>query len=88
MNYNSRKGKIRQYKTDEFVFVFYLEGGMYSISMSHIGGGLTKVLATSGNVVLGGSSFDYHIAQYLNKLVQEQNLSTLEGKKVFWQFPK
>jgi len=88
LNYNSGKEQIGQGETDEFVFVFDLGGGTYDVSMLRIGGGLTEVLATSGNAMLGGSDFDYHIAQHLNKLVQEHKLSTSEEKKSFLAIPE
>ena len=54
---------------DEFVLVFDLGGGTYDVSMLVVGGGLTEVVCTSGNVKLGGSDFDARIAEYFAKLL-------------------
>ena len=54
---------------DELVLVFDLGGGTYDVSMLVVGGGLTEVVCTSGNVRLGGSDFDARIAEHMAKLL-------------------
>lgn len=91
LNYNTGKEQIGQGETDELVFVFDLGGGTYDVSMLRVGGGLTEVLATHGNAMLGGSDFDYRIAQYLNKIIREHkstnNINT-GGEKSFLGIPE
>ena len=60
---------------DELVLVFDLGGGTYDVSMLVVGGGLTEVISTSGDVVLGGSDFDFRIAQHFNKILRQHGTS-------------
>jgi molecular chaperone DnaK (HSP70) len=55
---------------DELVLVFDLGGGTFDVSMLLIGGGITEILCTSGNVQLGGSNFDARVAQHCWKILR------------------
>lgn len=67
--YGIGKEQIGAGDQDELVLVFDLGGGTYDVSMLVVGGGLTEVVCTSGNVKLGGSDFDARIAEYFAKLL-------------------
>jgi molecular chaperone DnaK (HSP70) len=67
--YGIGKEQIGAGDEDELVLVFDLGGGTYDVSMLVVGGGLTEVVCTSGNVKLGGSDFDARIAEYFAKLL-------------------
>lgn len=67
--YGIGKEQIGAGEEDELVLVFDLGGGTYDVSMLVVGGGLTEVICTSGNVSLGGSDFDARIAEHLAKLL-------------------
>jgi molecular chaperone DnaK (HSP70) len=75
LSYGVGKEQIGQGDMDELVLVFDLGGGTYDVSMLVVGGGLTEVISTSGNVVLGGSDFDYRIAQYFSKILRQHGAS-------------
>jgi molecular chaperone DnaK (HSP70) len=77
LSYGVGKEQIGQGDTDELVLVFDLGGGTYDVSMLVVGGGLTEVISTSGDVALGGSDFDYRIAQYFNKLLMQNGAKKL-----------
>jgi molecular chaperone DnaK (HSP70) len=72
--YGIGKEQIGAGDEDESVLVFDLGGGTYDVSMLVVGGGLTEVICTSGNVSLGGSDFDARIAEYLAKLLTSHGL--------------
>jgi molecular chaperone DnaK (HSP70) len=55
--------------TDELVLVFDLGGGTFDVSMLLVGGGVTEIICTSGDVQLGGSNFDLRVAHYFQKLL-------------------
>lgn len=67
--YGIGKEQIGKGDEDELVLVFDLGGGTYDVSMLEVGGGLTEVVCTSGNVQLGGSDFDARIAEHFAKLL-------------------
>lgn len=50
---------------DELVLVFDLGGGTFDVSVLVVGGGVSEVICTSGNVQLGGSDFDFKVARHL-----------------------
>ena len=50
----------------ELVMVFDLGGGTFDVSILEMGGGVTEVLATSGNNRLGGTDFDRRVAEHLS----------------------
>lgn len=52
---------------DELVLVFDLGGGTFDVSILEVGGGITEVVATAGNNMLGGSDFDTRIAEHMAK---------------------
>ena len=68
--YGIGKEQIGKGDEDEFVLVFDLGGGTYDVSMLEVGGGLTEVVCTSGNVQLGGSDFDARIAEHFARLLK------------------
>ncbi len=47
------------------VIIFDLGGGTFDVSIMDIGDGVFEVLATNGNVMLGGDDFDNKIMNYL-----------------------
>jgi molecular chaperone DnaK (HSP70) len=75
LSYGVGKEQIGQGDMDELVLVFDLGGGTYDVSMLVVGGGLTEVISTSGNVGLGGSDFDYRIAQHFSKILRDHGAS-------------
>lgn len=77
LSYGIGKEQIGQGDSDELVLVFDLGGGTYDVSMLVVGGGLTEVISTSGNVVLGGSDFDYRIAQFFNQILIKNGARSL-----------
>ena len=52
-------------KTNERILVFDLGGGTFDVSVLEVGDGIFEVLATSGDVTLGGDTFDQEIVNYL-----------------------
>jgi len=74
--YGIGKEQIGLGDEDELVLVFDLGGGTFDVSMLLVGGGLTEIISTSGNVQLGGSDFDNRIAQQFLKLLREHGIST------------
>ena len=73
--YGIGKEQVGKGDEDELVLVFDLGGGTYDVSMLVVGGGLTEVICTSGNVRLGGSDFDARIAEYFAKLLTSHGAS-------------
>lgn len=71
LSYGVGKEQIGLGEMDELVLVFDLGGGTYDVSMLVVGGGLTEVISTSGDVVLGGSDFDFRIAQHFSKILRQ-----------------
>ena len=67
--YGVGKEQIGDGDQDELVLVFDLGGGTFDVSMLLVGGGLTEVLATSGDAKLGGADFDLRIAEHFAKEV-------------------
>jgi molecular chaperone DnaK (HSP70) len=58
---------------DELVLVFDLGGGTYDVSIVQVSSdGIMEIIATSGNTELGGITFDSTIAQYIVKLIQQE----------------
>jgi molecular chaperone DnaK (HSP70) len=92
LSYGVGKEQIGQGDMDELVLVFDLGGGTYDVSMLVVGGGLTEVISTSGNVVLGGSDFDYRIAQYFSKILRQhgasKSLLTIPVSGIPWCVPQ
>lgn len=74
--YGLGKEQVGKGDEDELVLVFDLGGGTFDVSILVVGGGLTEVISTSGNVALGGSDFDQRIAEHLATVLKEH-----EGKK-------
>jgi molecular chaperone DnaK len=56
---------------DETVFVFDLGGGTFDVSVLDVGGGTVEVLATGGDIHLGGDDFDRCVAVWLAKEAKE-----------------
>lgn len=86
--YGIGKKQLDQEDDDELVLVFDLGGGTFDVSILEVGGGITEVLATSGNNMLGGSDFDGRIAEFLSKKLakQAQKINdSLVGKKNFFK---
>jgi hypothetical protein len=50
---------------EELILVFDLGGGTFDVSVVEVGGGVSEVLATSGDNRLGGTDFDERVAEYL-----------------------
>ncbi|KAI2492621.1 ATP binding protein [Fragilaria crotonensis] len=75
LSYGVGKEQIGLGDMDELVLVFDLGGGTYDVSMLVVGGGLTEVISTSGDVILGGSDFDYRIAQHFSKVLRQHGVS-------------
>ena len=73
--YGIGKEQIGKGDEDELVLVFDLGGGTYDVSMLVVGGGLTEVVCTSGNVRLGGSDFDARIAEFFAKVLTSHGAS-------------
>ena len=65
---------------DELVLVFDLGGGTYDVSMLVVGGGVTEIISTSGDVKLGGSDFDRRVAEHLTKLLNDHVETSPEDK--------
>jgi molecular chaperone DnaK (HSP70) len=76
MAYGLGKQLIGRGDQDELVLVFDLGGGTYDVSMLVVGGGVTEIVSTSGNVKLGGSDFDFRVAEYMQKVLLGQGVST------------
>jgi molecular chaperone DnaK (HSP70) len=76
MAYGLGKQLIGRGDQDELVLVFDLGGGTYDVSMLVVGGGVTEIVSTSGNVKLGGSDFDFRVAEYMQKMLLGQGVST------------
>ncbi|HOQ39100.1 MAG TPA: molecular chaperone DnaK [Fervidobacterium sp.] len=54
------------------VLVYDLGGGTFDVSILEIGGGVIKVISTSGNNHLGGDDFDQKILDYLAEEFKKQ----------------
>lgn len=52
-------------EVEELILVFDLGGGTFDVSVVEVGGGVSEVLATSGDNRLGGTDFDKRVAEYL-----------------------
>jgi molecular chaperone DnaK (HSP70) len=76
MAYGLGKQLIGRGDQDELVLVFDLGGGTYDVSMLVVGGGVTEIVSTSGNVKLGGSDFDFRVAEYMQKELLGNGVST------------
>jgi molecular chaperone DnaK (HSP70) len=76
MAYGLGKQLIGRGDQDELVLVFDLGGGTYDVSMLVVGGGVTEIVSTSGNVKLGGSDFDARVAEYMQKVLLGHGVST------------
>lgn len=57
-------GLDKEGKTQK-VIIYDLGGGTFDVSIMEIGDGVFEVLATNGNVMLGGDDFDKRIMDYL-----------------------
>lgn len=57
---------------EETVLVFDLGGGTLDTSILQLHGGIFEVLATSGNIQLGGADLDYLIAEHLQQQYSQQ----------------
>lgn len=64
------------YNKDELVLVFDLGGGTFDVSMLLVGGGVTEIICTSGDVQLGGSDFDRRVANHFQKLLTNHGASS------------
>lgn len=53
--------------------VYDLGGGTFDVSILEIEYGVTEVLATSGDMMLGGEDFDYVFAQHLAEVFMKSN---------------
>ena len=65
--YGIGKEQAGEKDDDELVLVFDLGGGTFDVSILEVGGGITEVVATAGNNMLGGSDFDTRIAEFMAK---------------------
>jgi len=65
--YGIGKEQAGEKDDDELVLVFDLGGGTFDVSVLEVGGGITEVVATAGNNMLGGSDFDTRIAEFMVK---------------------
>jgi molecular chaperone DnaK len=59
-------------KDNETILVFDLGGGTFDVSVLEVGDGVFEVLATSGDIQLGGDDFDEKIVQWLIKGFKDQ----------------
>lgn len=70
---------------EELILVFDLGGGTFDVSVVEVGGGVSEVIATSGDNRLGGTDFDERVAEYLCMCAVEygksQGGSSLEKTK-------
>lgn len=57
---------------EETVLVFDLGGGTLDTSILQLHGGIFEVIATSGNIQLGGADLDYLIAEHLQEEYQKE----------------
>lgn len=64
---------------DELVLVFDLGGGTYDVSVLTVGGGISEVVATSGDVTLGGCNWDSRLAEYLLRTLGAAAVTTSSG---------
>jgi molecular chaperone DnaK (HSP70) len=67
--YGIGKQQIGKGDEEQPVLVFDLGGGTFDVSILEVGGGIYEVLATGGNIMLGGSDFDARIAQHCSKIM-------------------
>jgi molecular chaperone DnaK (HSP70) len=67
--YGIGKEQAGEKEDDELVLVFDLGGGTFDVSILEVGGGITEVVATAGNNMLGGSDFDTRVAEFMAKRV-------------------
>lgn len=65
--YGIGKEQAGEKDDDELVLVFDLGGGTFDVSVLEVGGGITEVVATAGNNILGGSDFDTRVAEFMVK---------------------
>ena len=65
--YGIGKEQAGEKEDDELVLVFDLGGGTFDVSVLEVGGGITEVVATAGNNMLGGSDFDTRVAEFIAK---------------------
>ena len=65
--YGIGKEQAGEKEDDELVLVFDLGGGTFDVSILEVGGGITEVVATAGNNMLGGSDFDTRVAEFMAK---------------------
>jgi molecular chaperone DnaK (HSP70) len=56
---------------DELVLVLDLGGGTYDVSLLVVGGGMTEIICTSGNVKLGGTDMDRKIGNHLMDVLRQ-----------------
>ena len=66
---------------EELILVFDLGGGTFDVSVVEVGGGVSEVLATSGDNRLGGTDFDERVAEYLCMCAVEYGRSHGSGVK-------
>jgi molecular chaperone DnaK (HSP70) len=73
--YGAGKEQVGRGDDDELVLAFDLGGGTFDVSMMVVGGGVSEIISTSGDVCLGGSNFDERIAQFLRRLLMSHGVN-------------
>ncbi len=78
---SSTSSQHRSEEGEELILVFDLGGGTFDVSVVEVGGGVSEVLATSGDNRLGGTDFDERVAEYLCICAVEYGRSHGSGLK-------
>ena len=69
-------------ESEQKIMVYDLGGGTFDVSILDIGDGVLEVLATSGNIKLGGDDFDERIIAWLAESFQKENGIDLRQDKM------
>ncbi|MCI6639249.1 MAG: molecular chaperone DnaK [Pygmaiobacter massiliensis] len=69
-------------ESDQKILVYDLGGGTFDVSIIEMGDGVTEVLATAGDTLLGGDDFDNRIINYLADEFKKENGIDLRSDKM------
>ncbi len=78
-------GVDKEENKNQKILVYDLGGGTFDVSILELGDGVFEVLATSGNVHLGGDDFDNKIADYIVEEFKKQEGIDLSKDKMAMQ---
>ena len=78
-------GVDKEENKNQKILVYDLGGGTFDVSILELGDGVFEVLATSGNVHLGGDDFDNKIADYIVDEFKKQEGIDLSRDKMAMQ---